>query len=612
MTLVLRRAGLMVAVLTSIAVHPLAAQGVPGGGPTREALLPPELPWNGRSRELLVSATDPWITPSEKSGLLRTPSYDETVEWLKRLVAKAPELRLISLGKSAEGRDVWMVVAARGVRAFSPEALKASGKPILLAQGGIHAGEIDGKDAGLMLLRDITVRGTKKALLDSAHFLFIPILNVDGHERSSAFARINQRGPAEQGWRTNARNLNLNRDYAKLDASETRAVVGAINTWQPDLYLDLHVTDGIDYQYDITFGGMTRGASPAIGKWIESVLTPAVSTDLEGMGHIPGPLAAANPVDPFDLRKGIVDAAAGPRFSTSYGDARHLATILVENHSLKPYPQRVLGTYVLLDSTLRVLGHEARSLRAAVASDQPRRARPVPVAFAAEKEPALIKFKGIDFTVEQSTISGGRKVVWSGRPAEMELPLIRFEVTQTVALPAAYWVPVAWGDVIQRLALHGIRMEKIPAPRDVDVTLYRLSQPKVAAAPFEGRVAVTATTTPEKHRERYAKGSVRVPTDQPLGDLAAMLLEPASGDSFFQWGFFDEVLQPTEYVEAYIMEPMAERMLAADPTLRAEYEKRVSEDAGFSANAAARLQWFYERTPFYDPHALLYPVGREE
>ena len=611
MNLLLGRAGL-VAVLTATAAGPLAAQGVPGGGPTREALLPPELPWSGKSRTLLVPATDPWITPSERTGLLRSPSYDETVAWLKRLVAKAPELRLVSLGKSAEGRDVWMVIAARGVREFSPEALKASGKPILLAQGGIHAGEIDGKDAGLMLLRDLTVRGTRKGLVDGAHFLFIPILNVDGHERSSAFARINQRGPVEQGWRTNARNLNLNRDYAKLDANETRAVVGAINTWHPDLYLDLHVTDGIDYQYDITFGGMTRGASPAIGRWIEDVLTPAVSADLAGMGHIPGPLSAANPVDPLDLKKGIVDWASGPRFSTSYGDARHLATILVENHSLKPYPQRVLGTYVLLESMLRTRAKEASSLRSAVAADQPRRDRPVPVAYAAGKNPATIRFKGIDFGVVPSAVSGGRKVVWSGRPAEMDLPLIRFEASQTVALPAAYWVPAAWSDVIARLTLHGIQMEKLTQAREVEVTLYRLSQPKLASTPFEGRVLVTAIDTPEKRRERYAPGSVRVPTHQPLGDLAALLLEPASGDSFFQWGFFAEVLQPTEYVEAYIMEPMAERMLAADPKLRADYEKRVGEDAAFAGDAAARLQWFYERTPFYDSRALLYPVGREE
>jgi hypothetical protein len=146
----------------------------------------------------------------------------------------------------------------------------------------------------------------------------------------------------------------------------------------------------------------------------------------------------------------------------------------------------------------------------------------------------------------------------------------------------------------------------------VEVTLHRLSDVKLASVPFEGHVAVTLTATPQRRRERYAAGSVRIPTAQPLGDLVAVLLEPSSADSFLQWGFFNEVLQPTEYVEAYIMEPMAERMLAEDPALRAEYERRVREDAAFAASPAERLQWVYRRTPFYDPRALLYPVGREE
>ena len=221
-------------------------------------------------------------------------------------------------------------------------------------------------------------------------------------------------------------------------------------------------------------------------------------------------------------------------------------------------------------------------------------------------------FLGVAYTVEESKVTGGRKVVWSGKPTTLTLPFYRQSPSAHVTPPKAYWVPAAWTDVIERLAAHGVRMERLDAPREVEVTLHRLSDVKLARPPFEGRVAVTATATPEKRRERYAAGSVRIPTAQPLGDLAAVLLEPDSADSFLQWGFFNEVLQPTEYVEAYIMEPMAERMLAEDPALRAEYEKRVREDAAFAASPADRLQWIYQRTPFYDPRALLYPVGREE
>nr|MBA3543743.1 carboxypeptidase [Chthoniobacterales bacterium] len=180
-----------------------------------EPILPPLAPWNGKSRELIAPKDDPWITPAEKTDFRLTPSYDETVAWLRQLVEAAPQqLKMISLGKSPEGRDIWMIVAARANEA-TPEALRKNGKPIVLAQAGIHSGEIDGKDAGLMLLRDMTARGTKRDLLEQANFLFVPIFNVDGHERASKFGRVNQRGPEVMGWRTNAKNLNLNRDYAK-------------------------------------------------------------------------------------------------------------------------------------------------------------------------------------------------------------------------------------------------------------------------------------------------------------------------------------------------------------------------------------------------------------
>jgi zinc carboxypeptidase len=585
-----------------------AAEHQPG-----KAVLPPEIPWSGKSRALALPASDAWATPAEKEGLLRTPRYDETVAWLRKLAAAAPELRLQSLGRSPEGRDIWMVVASRE-GADTPEALRANGKPTLLAYAGIHAGEIDGKDAGLMLLRDLTVRATRRALLERANWLFIPILNVDGHERFTAFTRMNQRGPSEAGWRTTARNLNLNRDFAKLDAPETRALVSALNRWDPDLHVDLHVTDGSDHQYDVTFGhNAGSGWSPAIEAWLEDVLTPAVTRDLTAMGHVPGPLWVAGPVDATDLQKGFVQWIAGARLSTGYGDVRHLPSILVENHSLKPYPQRVLGDYVFLEATLRLLGAEAGSLRAAIARDRGRRAPQLAVEFGPPGDTPRPRapYLGIESRVEDSPVSGGKRLVYSGRPVRLEVPLIPYRAVATASRPAAYWVPAAWTDVIERLAAHGIRFERLAAPRDVDVEMSRITEARLAPEPFEGRVAVTASFAPERRRETFAAGSVRVPTDQPLGDLAMVLLEPASPDSFFWWGFFLETLQATEYAEPYVMEPTAERMFATDPALRAEFERHVKDDATLASSAEKRLEWLYRRTPYFDERWRLYPVGRE-
>jgi hypothetical protein len=587
-----------------------------------QPVLPPLVPWNGKSRALVAAKDDPWITPAEKSDFRLTPSYEETTAWLQKLVAAVPQLKMISLGKSPEGRDIWMVLATNE-KEPSPEALRRNGKPTILAQAGIHSGEIDGKDAGLMLLRDMTVRSTKRDLLAQANFLFVPIFNVDGHERASKFGRVNQRGPEVIGWRTNAQNLNLNRDYAKLDTPEMAAMVRALNQWQPDLYLDIHVTDGADYQYDTCFGFNGTGAhSPAIASWLENTFTPAVTSDLTKMGHVPGSTDVANWVAPTDLSKGIRSWMSDPRFSNGYGDVRHLPSVLIENHSLKPYEQRVLGTYVFLESAIRTTARNVSALRKAIEADRTSKAPTIPLAWDVDpKAPnESIDYKAIESHAVPSAISGGPRLEFTGKPVTVKIPYLRANnVSSSVPRPKAYWIPPGWSDVLKRLELHGIQLERIAEPRDVKVTMYRLEEarfqgnkPDEEPQPFEGHVQMTAKPAAMQRTEHFPAGSVRVPADQPLGDLAVVLLEPSSPDSFFQWGFFDQVLQQTEYIEGYILEPMAERMLASDPDLAREFHERLESDAAFRASPKERLRWFYARTPFMDERWKLYPVAREE
>ena len=579
-----------------------------------QPILPPLTPWNGKSRELVVPKDDPWVTPAEKSDLRTSPSYDETIAWLRKLIAAAPQLKMISLGKSSDGRDIWMVIASQQ-KQFTPDALRKGGKPIVFAQAGIHAGEIDGKDAGMMLLRDMTVRGTKRELLERANFLFVPIFNVDGHERSSRFSRPNQRGPEVMGWRTTSRNLNLNRDYAKADAPEIQAMLRALSRWQPDLYLDLHVTDGADYQYDITFGFNRRGGhSPEIAGWLDKSFTPALTSDLNEAGHVPGSTDVPNWIDPMDWTKGIRGWVSDPRFSHGYGDVRHLPTVLLETHSLKPYDQRVLGTYVFLESALRVAGNTAAELRAAIVADTSRRNPTIPFAWEDDPDAAdTLEYKGIETRVVPSPVGGGTRLEYTCNPVTAAVPYQRRKrVSRSVPRPKAYWIPAAWHDVIARLQVHGIRIEPIKETRELQVTMYRLDEVKFEKESFEGRVRVNAQPIVEKRTERFAPGSVRVSMDQPLGDLAAILCEPASPDSFFQWGFFNEVLQQTEYIEPYVIDPMAERMMAEDPKLADEFQKKLASDEAFRDSPEQRRRWFYMQTPFADERWKLFPIAREE
>ena len=582
-----------------------------------EAFLPPARPWRGASEALVAKPDDPWITPSEATGLTDTPNYEETVAYLRRLAAASPLLDLQEFGRTAQGRPLYLVIASQG-KAFTPEAVRLSGKPALLAQAGIHSGEIDGKDAGLMLLRDLAFRG-KAGLLDHVQFLFVPIFNADGHERASEWNRPNQRGPVHQGWRTTAQNLNLNRDYTKADSAEMQAMLRLLNEWSPGLYLDLHVTDGSDYQYDITFGynGDLGGPawSPQIGAWLNQFYRPAVEGALLGAGHIPGPLVFE--VDGRDPKKGFVCDPAMPRFSTGYGDLRHLPTVLVENHSLKTHRQRVLGTYVLLEASLRAVGEHADTLRQAIAADASTRPGLLPFNWVTEGAGETHRdFLGMDFESYLSPASGRAELRWLSTPRHYtNVPVRLGRPSVQFVRPQAYWVPGTSPEVIKRLRFHGIQMETVGTAQTLKVQMYRLVNPRVSggdgSSVFEGRSLVSAGVKAVTRTETFPPGSVRVPTDQPLGDLAMGLLEPESRDSFFAWGFFLEILQRTEYIEGYVVAPMAEQMLAADPGLKSAFEAKIAAEPIFAADPTARLQWFYERSPFYDERYWLYPIGVE-
>lgn len=572
-----------------------------------ESFLPPIPAWNGASERLVAAPNDPWITPAETTGLTATPTYEETIAFLKKMDRQSALMRMETFGRTGQGRDLVAVVLTKDGAKLNPA------KPVFLIQAGIHSGEIDGKDAMLMLIRDMLFKG-RDDLIDKVNIVFIPILNADGHERSTPFSRPNQRGPKNMGWRNTAQNLNLNRDFMKADAPEMQALLGLIGKYDPDLYIDLHVTDGLDYQYDVTywFDGWDGlyADSPAIGKWLNEVYRPKADTALKAAGHIPGPMIFAR--DEADLPKGIDFSAFAPRFSHAYGDLRRLPTILVENHSLKPFRQRVLGTYVLLEQSLKTLASESKTLKAAVTEDRALRPATIDANWKDKVDPVgKLDFLSIASEQVDSPAAGAKVSRYLGRPGPtVSVPVFGSEPGLKLTPPKAYWVPATKAEVIERLKLHGVKMEPVSAPRAVEVEMLRLDGFK-SSGPVEGRMTYTPTGFKREPRtETFPPGSVRIPTDQPLGALVTYLLEPEAEDSFFAWGFFAEILSRVEYMEPYAIAPMAEQMLRDDPKLKAEFEEKLKDEA-FAASPLRRLQFFYERSPFYDQRYLLYPIGRE-
>lgn len=575
--------------------------------------LPPIIHWHGKTEELIVAKNDPWISPAEKSDFKTTPSYGETITFLKQLAKKSPQIQLLELGFGTKNLPGYAVLVSK--EGFTlPQHFLKSRKPLLLVQAGIHSGEIDGKDAGLMLLRDIAL-GKKPGLIDKVNFIFLPVLNIEGHESPSAFNRPNQRGPENAGLRTNTHNLNLNRDYMKQETKEIQSVLGLIHDFKPDLYMDIHVTDGADYQYDITYGYTgPHGHSPAISHWLDTVFSPFINHDLKALGHIPGPFL--NATNDRDFSEGNTEITYGPNYSHGYGNLIHLPTVLVENHSLKPYKQRVLGTYALMEATLKLLADKSSSLRSAVEMDSKRRESQVSFAWKVpqKSKPDSMEHLGIQSRMKKSVVTGADYVEWIGIPETKRIAHFKMDsATILVKRPKGYWIPPSHREWWMMLRLrHNIQVEVLDQPKEAQVAFYKMKEPTFSPRPFEGRIQVKAKAEKEVRNFRMEPGSMFVSTDQPLGNLVIALLEPDSPESLFQWGYFNSIFQQTEYIEPYFMEPIAQKMLEESPEIRQQFEQKKRENPAFASNPRAILEWFFAQSPYADKRFQWYPVGRVE
>ncbi|MCC4614777.1 M14 family metallopeptidase [Xanthomonas campestris pv. asclepiadis] len=577
-------AGLLAATLFSAAQA--SAQPIDASAP-----LPPVRAWHGASEALIATPDDPWSTPAERNDFASTPSYDETRAWLERLVAASPLLSLEVFGKSSEGRDLLLVRAHKG----------APGKPVMLAQAGIHAGEIDGKDAGLMLLRDIAQRG-KDTLLDQVDLVFVPIFNADGHEQRGPLIGAALRGPQQMGWNTTTRGINLNRDYLNLEAPETRAMVALLHRLDPALYIDLHVSGGLDHQYDITFtfaGWGTYARSRATADWLQQRFTPAVNTALRNQGHAPAIYPSL--IDEDEPRSGLRYSPEGPRYSTGYGDFAGIPTVLVENHRLKSYRQRVLGDYVLLEAALRVVARDAKKIDAAKRADRAARPQELMVAWERLPQPiAQVPFKGVTYARAFSPVTGRQELRWEGHDETWTMPVIGYRETQAVRYPLAWWIPPGNDDVVALLQAHGIAYERLQQPRQLKVQQIRVVK--------QADVQIPKT---DEADEAFAAGSIRVPADQPMRMLAAALLEPHSSDSLLASGRFRNAGSPDSGLYGTELVDFSERVLRSDAALRAEFERKLADDAAFRADGDARLQWIYARSPYAAITGWRYPVRRQ-
>ena len=559
----------------------------------------------------------PLQTVAERSGFVRTGRYDEVIALCGAFAARHPEaVRCIDFGTTPEGRPMKALVASRS-GALTPAAARDAGLPVLLVQGGIHAGEVDGKDAGFLALRQALDGETAPGALEQLVLVFVPVFNADGHERFGAWNRPNQRGPEEMGWRTTAQNYNLNRDYVKADAPEMRAMLALVDAWDPIAYVDLHATNGAQFEHDTSEQIEPLHSGDAALRDAGLALRGALLADLASKGSLPLPFYPSFEVHD-DPDSGIVDGVSPPRFSHGYFPLRNRFGILVETHSWKEYPVRVAITRNLVAGMLEQTATHGRAWLATAAAADARAAglagRDVPLDWVATDRVRSVDFRGYAWTRTHSDVSGALATRYDeSTPQLWKMPL-RDEIvpgTVVTAPGAGYIVPSRHADLVARwLDVHGIdhRLLDQPLP-GAALETFRSDAPRLAATSVEGHQRLEFDGSWQPESRNLAAGALFVPIAQPRARLVMAILEPQAPDSIAAWGGFNNAFERKEYMEPYVAEAVALEMLG-DPAVRAAFEARLAGDAEFAASPRARLDWFYRRHASWDERHGLYPVFR--
>ena len=566
-------------------------------------------------------AADPALTThAERSGFRQTGRYDEVIALCDAFQSAYPQsVRCFDFGTSPQGRPMKaMAVSTSG--ALDAKTAQARGLPVVLAQGGIHAGEIDGKDAGFWLLRDLLQGKAGKGLLDRQVLLFVPVFNVDGHENFRAWNRPNQRGPEQMGFRVTAQRYNLNRDYVKADSAEMQAMLALVNQWDPLAMLDLHVTDGAKFQHDISITGEPtnsgdEGLREAGNGLKDGIIAKLATQGSKPVGFYPSFVEDDNPAS------GFIHGVSTPRFSNGYFPLRNRIGILVETHSWRIYPERVRSTYnTVLDALELVATNGTRWLQLARDADARAAAlggQSIPLDYKATDKVRSIDFLGYEYTRTPSEVSGALMTRYDeSKPQVWKLPL-RDEIVpgnSVVAPKGGYLVPQQYAvAVAKHLLAHGIDFRVLTAPlRDGKAQAFVADSAQFAPTSVEGhqRVALKGEWTTQA--AEVAAGSLYVPIAQANARLLVQILEPTAGDSMAAWGDFNNAFERKEYMEGYVAEEEARKMLAKDPALKAEFEKKLKDDADFAGNPGARLDFFYRRHPAWDGGTNRYPVLRTD
>jgi hypothetical protein len=546
----------------------------------------------------------------EISNGTETGTYTEVLEFYMALAKEFPEINIQTIGETDSGEPLHVVTYNEG-GTFNFNKIGEE-NTVILINNGIHPGESDGIDATMMLFRDLA--SGKISPLEKTVVASIPIYNVGGALNRNSHSRANQNGPKSYGFRGNARNFDLNRDFIKGDTKNARTFAEIFHMVKPDVFIDNHVSNGADYQYILThLFTQHNKLGGELGAYLNDSLMPALQDSLALSGWDITPYVNVFNKPP---EIGFQQFMDHPRYSTGYTTLWNTLGMMVETHMLKPYKQRVDGTYMLMKKMIAIAeidGERIKRLR----DEAGRRHLEweyYPVQWQVDTtQNSVLNFKGFKADTILSEVTGFPRLKF-----KRDAPFTKnvtyqnyFMPSDSVKIPEAYIIPKQWNKVIELLDLNHIEYTAVENDTLLNVDIYRIQDYETVENPYEGHYLHFNTKVSSTMREvQLKKDDIWVPTNQPGFRYILETLEPTAPDSFFNWNFFDTILQQKEGFSPYVFEDSALKMLQNDSILNREFQLKKNQELSFSENWYAQLEWLFQKSKYYEKAHMQYPVYR--
>ena len=552
------------------------------------------------------------LTPFEKNNN-QTAAYTEGVAYYQKLAQRFPKLLTFNkVGVTDVGKPLHLAVLSLD-GTFTPKAARAKNKAVLFINNAIHPGEPEGVDATMMLVRDYLTKVENQAFLKNIVVVIVPYYNVDGVLNRNWQSRANQNGPDSYGFRGNAQNLDLNRDFIKCDTRNAQSFNKVFAAWQPDIFIDNHTSNGADYQYTVTVIATQKDKlNSYLADYQQNNLLPRLFNDMKTRGWEMSPYVSFEE----KVEQGLMAFPDLARYSTGFAALHNCIGFMPETHMWKPFPDRVRGTYTFMDCVIRIMHSDFNKIIAAKkkAIEDYKTKTNVDLSWkldTSRKEKIL--FKGFEAGYKPSEVSGLPRLFYDrNKPFTKEIPYFpHYSPTVSITKPKAYIVPQAYFSVLERLRWNGVKMTPLSKDSLVEADFYTIVDYKPSPTPYENHHPNRDVKVETKTLKRqFYKGDMVISTTQNEARYLIETLEPQAPDSYFAWNFFDGILNQKEYFSDYIFEDLAAELLKKNPELKRKLEEKRASDPKFAQSASAQLDFVYRNSPYMEPSFKLYPVAR--